>query len=207
MKITSYDLIPPDEPYLLEFKRVLNVPGPRTDMRFPVDEIPEEGLSFAVENEQDDFAIESEDCRLAGPVKVAGALEKVGREVFLQGRVETRLTVTCARCLEEFAFPVKTRVTAHYVPEEAAPPGKAEMELHAEDIDVEFYDGETVDLTQAIHDQILLTLPASCLCRENCRGLCPHCGTNLNLGACECQDETTGDPRLDILKTLKDKIK
>jgi uncharacterized protein len=177
-------------------------------MRFVVDEIPEDGLNFAVESQKQDFAIDSADCRLSAPVKVTGTLEKVAREVFFQGRVETRLKVTCCRCLEPFQFLVKSGVTAHFVPESNhAQEDRPEIELHAEDIDIEYYEGDAIDLAQAVHDQILLSLPASCLCREDCRGLCPHCGANLNQGDCGCRDEVSGDPRLDILKTLKDKIK
>jgi len=177
------------------------------NMRFAVDEIPEDGMSFAVECQKKDFAIDAEDCRLTRDVKVCGTLEKVAREVYCDGLVETELEVTCSRCLENFRAPVKSKMSAHFVPESSHAPEKPEVELHAGDIDVEYYEGDTVDLTQVVHDQILLTLPASSQCRQDCRGLCPHCGTNLNLGECGCREEESGDPRLDILKTLKDKIK
>lgn len=176
-------------------------------MRFAVDEIPEEGMNFVVEIQKKDFAIDSDDCRLTRAVKVGGMLEKVSRDVYLSGLVETEVEVTCSRCLETFKQPVRSNMEAHFVPESNHAPERPEVELHAEDIDVEYYSGETIDLTQAVHDQILLALPATSLCREDCCGLCPQCGTNLNLGTCGCRDVDSDDPRLDILKTLKDKIK
>lgn len=59
----------------------------------------------------------------------------------------------------------------------------------------------TLDLDEPITTDILLELPSKHLCKEECRGLCPKCGKNLNLGDCEC-DRREIDPRLETLKGL-----
>lgn len=61
----------------------------------------------------------------------------------------------------------------------------------------------TLELDEVVISDILLTLPLKTLCKEDCRGLCPQCGANLNLGECGC-DRRTVDPRLEILKQFMD---
>ena len=67
-----------------------------------------------------------------------------------------------------------------------------------------FYEGETVDCDPLIYEQIVLQIPMKALCREDCRGLCPRCGANLNLSSCSCPDRDV-DERLAVLKKLKQK--
>ncbi len=61
----------------------------------------------------------------------------------------------------------------------------------------------TVELDETVISDILLNLPSKNLCKEDCKGLCPHCGKNLNGGACGCETKTV-DPRMEILKQLMD---
>ncbi|MDP2992344.1 MAG: DUF177 domain-containing protein, partial [Deltaproteobacteria bacterium] len=75
-----------------------------------------------------------------------------------------------------------------------------EIELSHEDMDVSFFDGETVDVAQIAAEQIFLQLPVKPLCHEECKGLCPHCGVNLNLISCDCRSEATSSP----FETLRD---
>jgi len=74
------------------------------------------------------------------------------------------------------------------------------MELQKEDLDKEFYDGEVIDLDAIIQHQIILAIPFYPLCREDCKGLCPHCGINKNQETCQCSDKEFIDPRLSGLK-------
>ncbi len=82
-----------------------------------------------------------------------------------------------------------------------------EVELHAADIDTEFYENDRVDLTQSVRDGILLAVPTIFLCCEDCNGLCSRWGVYLNKSSCGCAKELPIDPRLEILKTLKEKFK
>jgi uncharacterized protein len=81
-----------------------------------------------------------------------------------------------------------------------APP--EEIELSREDLETDFYDGEEVDLSPLIQDQVLLTLPPKVICREDCRGLCQRCGRNLNREACQCVGAEV-DPQLAPLKHFR----
>jgi uncharacterized metal-binding protein YceD (DUF177 family) len=69
------------------------------------------------------------------------------------------------------------------------------VELPGDDLEVLEYMGPEIDLTQAVVDQVVLALPLQPRCRDACKGLCPCCGYDLNLGQCGCADDQ-GDPRL-----------
>jgi uncharacterized protein len=70
---------------------------------------------------------------------------------------------------------------------------------------VSYYQGEGLLLEDALREQVLLALPLKVICREDCRGLCPHCGTNLNIGQCSCA-EPAEDPRWAALKDIRSKL-
>ncbi len=84
--------------------------------------------------------------------------------------------------------------------------GKAdEHEIQEDDLGTAFYRDETIDLGELVREQLYLALPMKPLCSDSCRGLCPHCGTNLNRGACDCRTEWR-DPRFEKLRALKKEI-
>jgi len=79
------------------------------------------------------------------------------------------------------------------VAEEELEPSE-EIELDAKDLDYEFFDGVVIDLDSLVIEQIFLALPVKILCSDRCRGLCPHCGTNLNEESCDCERKTGKSP-------------
>lgn len=74
------------------------------------------------------------------------------------------------------------------------------------DDEVIFIDSDTIDITEIIENNIILALPVKRLCKEDCKGLCLRCGSNLNFTTCNCDKDNT-DPRLSKLKDLFSKIK
>jgi len=77
-----------------------------------------------------------------------------------------------------------------------------EIELGNEDLKTSFFSGEEIDLSKLIRDQIILNVPYKALCHEECRGLCPRCGANLNEGDCGCEGKALGSA-FDVLRSLK----
>jgi uncharacterized protein len=140
------------------------------------------------------------DYTVLGDVHFDGTLRKDEPRFMLSGRLQARLQVTCGRCLEPFTLPVDTQVDLTYVPhpEQAA---EDEVELSQDDLTTAFYRDQTLDLADMVREQFYLALPMRPLCREDCKGLCPQCGTNLNQGTCAC-DVRWEDPRLESLRTL-----
>ena len=74
--------------------------------------------------------------------------------------------------------------------------------LRTEDLEFSLYDGDQIDLAPLVAEQLILALPSRALCREDCQGLCPSCGTNLNLHQCGCAQQAR-DPRLAVLRPPK----
>lgn len=134
------------------------------------------------------------------PATTAGRVTcyRAGPELFFAGELAGTVVGECARCTEDFEFRLVVPFAAVFVP---CPTGQV-TDGEDEDVDLYFYEGNEVDLTPLLRESILLSLPTLPLCKETCRGLCPHCGINRNHGACDC-GATQGDPRLAVLRTLK----
>lgn len=119
----------------------------------------------------------------------------------LAGRVSGEVGLACSRCLEPFALPIESDFDLRYVPR-TENVGEGETEVEEDDLATAFYDDEQIDLAHLIMEQFQLALPMKPLHSEDCKGLCPRCGTNLNTGSCDC-NVTWEDPRLAALKALR----
>jgi uncharacterized protein len=139
--------------------------------------------------------------RLAAPVRLAFDIYKDNDQFRLVGTVQATLELSCSRCLEPFTWPVETSFDLRYQPH-AKNTGEGELEIEEDDLTTAFYENETIDLGQLMREQFYLSLPMKPLCGEECKGLCPNCGTNLNRSTCDCTYEWE-DPRLAALKALK----
>lgn len=122
---------------------------------------------------------------------------RAGDDLFFRGHVESHATGHCGRCLEDFAYDLE--LDFHIV---LVPRAQVAATADADAPDLGVYDGEEVDLTPIIREQITLALPTRPLCREDCRGLCPQCGANRNEADCGCV-ERPRDPRLAVLHQLR----
>jgi uncharacterized protein len=139
--------------------------------------------------------------RVAAPVDLAFDIHKDQEQFRLVGQVRTTLELLCSRCLEPFTWPVDPSFDLRYQPH-ASNTGEGEREIEEDDLTTAFYENETIDLGQLMREQFYLSLPMKPLCSEDCKGLCPTCGTNLNRGACDCKPAWE-DPRLAVLKSFK----
>ncbi len=138
--------------------------------------------------------------RVERPFSVHLAHYRSGMELFFSGSLEAEVTATCARCAEDFS--VASKRDFRFV---LAPKSIGELnrnDLNAEDLEFSLYDGEEVEVSPLLREQLLLALPTRPLCQEDCRGLCAQCGINLNLKSCSCSAPRL-DPRLEALRSLK----
>jgi uncharacterized protein len=138
--------------------------------------------------------------RLKGPVSVVLSYYRAGTELFFRGELNAATAASCARCAEEFIAP--SGRSFRYVLAPRSIGDDSNGDLRAEDLEFSLYEGDEVNLTPLIREQLLLALPTRPLCREDCRGLCPQCGVNLNDRTCGCVIETP-DARLSILRSIK----
>jgi uncharacterized protein len=145
-----------------------------------------------------DLALESDfgpvGFELDGPPRVSiRAEESQDGRVRISGTLAVRLGETCSRCLtvveRERSIPIDFRFEPELDPWDEGP-GVYALEANQEELDA----------GPALREELLLALPDYPLCRLDCRGLCPQCGTDLNQGDCDCV-EVTGDPRWEALLT------
>ncbi|MDZ7761022.1 MAG: DUF177 domain-containing protein [Desulfovermiculus sp.] len=116
--------------------------------------------------------------------------------LFVQGQLQGRISLICDRCSESMSFGVNARFDVFETLQ-----GKSEQEENADRFR-QGRQGLELDLAAVLWEQFVLALPIKPLCAEDCRGICPHCGMNLNRGDCGCVNVSL-DPRLEVLRRLQ----
>jgi uncharacterized protein len=142
-----------------------------------------------------------EEFRVSEPISLAFDIFKDKQQFRLVGTVKTILELPCSRCLEPYTLPVDQRFDLRYQPH-ALNTGEGEREIEEDDLTTAFYENDEIDLGQLMREQFYLALPMKPLCGDDCKGLCPVCGTNLNRATCDC-NRSWDDPRLGALKELR----
>lgn len=175
-------------------------------MRIRVDEIPDSGrfLHFHWnEDRLNEFLVPDDPVQmeLARPINVRLEIQKRPDHIHIQGTIEGALRLSCHRCLTDFVWPLNEEVDTLLLTEQTGE--EEEVELEAEDLEYDFFDGEVIEIDQLVAEQIFLALPYKVLCSEMCRGLCPQCGTNLNEASCNCANETKNSPFATLEKIKK----
>ena len=165
-------------------------------MMIRVPEIPDEGLRVESPAELDHVYSEPG----WSLEEVSLQVERRGQEVSVSGHFRATARLECSRCLEPLTSPVGAGVDVHLVPQPGERQG--EIELGADDLEVDFYVGDLLDLSGLLRSETDLALPMKPLCRPDCRGLCPVCGGNRNVTDCRCPTRSL-DPRLASLEALR----
>jgi uncharacterized protein len=143
-----------------------------------------------------------------GAAHLDGRTTKMGRQVLVQAKFAMPLTSPCKRCLKPVELSENVEMVRTFIPDDQKKPMRerkgddSEGSFEPELVDEETYQGKELDLTPAVREQILLSVPVAALCREECKGLCPRCGKDLNDGECGC-DRTVLDPRWAALKGIQ----
>jgi uncharacterized protein len=125
-------------------------------------------------------------------------------DIRLDGEFSTRLEFACARCLEPVVEDVSRSFDLLYRPL-GVDAGKEEISVTAAEAEIGYYQGEGLLLEDALREQVLLAIPLKAVCREDCKGLCPQCGANLNTEPCSCE-QSFRDPRWSALGELRNKL-
>jgi uncharacterized protein len=170
-------------------------------MRIELENLEDGKGSFAHTYQTDELDLLDERAVLTLPAEVSGRIRASGPEVHVSGAVETRVNVECDRCLKILEIPVSTSFRLQYITGQEYESSHV-AELTSEEMAVAVFDGEAIDVDEIVREQILLALPDRALCREDCKGLCSICGTDLNGGSCNCEASDL-DPRWAALKNFK----
>jgi uncharacterized protein len=156
---------------------------------------------FAHVYNPDDLNPIDERVKLTAPATVNGKIRLAGKEVFVNGHVDARAQVECDRCLKPIELPVNADFELEYITGSEYESSEV-AELTEAEMSVSVFDGDAIDVDEIVKEQILLAVPTRMLCREDCKGICPQCGTDRNTGECKCVTEDI-DPRWAALKNLK----
>ena len=129
------------------------------------------------------------------PVAAEGTVRNTAGVLVMTGEISTCIHVTCDRCARDFSREVRFPIDVVLVTELADEENEDEWVFPLE--------GDSADLDDIVRTVFVLNLDSKLLCKEDCKGLCPRCGKNLNDGPCNCQKEL--DPRFAALKQLLEK--
>ena len=183
MLITPLQLV--DEP--LQFEETIS-PGPldyASDIR-QITPLPVQGVA--------DLLVEHHTASASGNI----------HDIRLRAHYSAGFEILCARCLEPVKVPLEGDFDLIFRPEEAdANPG--ERAITPDETEIGYYQESGLLLEDVVREQVLLSLPPRTLCTEDCKGLCPRCGQNLNQAKCSC-DQAPADPRWNALAGLAEKL-
>ena len=163
-------------------------------------------LSFQASFEPGIVDFGPENLRQIGPLDWSATAERAGAEIRITGSLATTLETSCSRCLE----PAQSKVSKAFdlffrERDEAMFDEDDEIELEEKDTRTAFFTGAKLAIADILREQILLALPMKALCKVDCQGLCPVCGTNLNNSRCGCSQEEFS-PHMDTLLEIKQRL-
>ena len=132
-----------------------------------------------------------------GLVTLDGSVLRRGSRLVLHAAIALSLEAECSRCLAPFSVPINGFLETSY---ELG----AEVTPYQKGSEVILIPGseQSIDLTNQVREAIILAIPLKCLCHEECKGLCPRCGINLNRKSCNCAAPRE-DPRWTALEALR----
>ena len=133
------------------------------------------------------------DFRQSDRLRVRGTAELVGQDIRFRGHLSTRVESNCARCLGRVEIPVESDFDLTYQPM-AVIAKEEEIQVPAEDLEVGFYSGPGIEVSDVVTEQVNLFMPMQLVCRPDCLGLCPTCGVNRNLESCKCAEARSESP-------------
>jgi len=164
--------------------------------------------NYTVNEQMPNLNVLGEEVKFTQPVTGTVKASNNGNGIEIAGRIRTEVVVHCSRCLREITLPLVADVAELYQEEVATEDLKQgqeqDQEKQEKEIGAALFQGDEIDLTDLLQETLLLALPIKPLCQEECRGLCPICGQDLNQALCDCKEERV-DPRFAVLKQLLEK--
>ncbi len=154
------------------------------------------------------------DTRQLGPLPVTGRADlieenrgpqEIVEDIRIRAGYKGAFEILCARCLEPVHTPLEGDFDLLFRPEDADAIA-GERAITEDETEIGYYDKSGLLLEDVVREQVLLTLPGRTLCQEDCKGLCAHCGQNLNEASCNCA-QTVVDPRWNALAGLAESLK
>ncbi len=157
-------------------------------------------IPFAETFAPEEINLDEQFAGVKSEIKLAGEVRRKDFSVEVSGTINSRIELSCSRCLSPVEVKVDAPFEINLVTLEEYEKYTSE-EIHGAELELSVFDGAIIDTKEIVREQMLLMLPSHPICREDCLGLCPKCGKDLNDGKCACEPET--DSRWEALKQLK----
>jgi len=169
-------------------------------------DLAHEKISFQGTFEPGRVDFTPDNVRQIGVLHWSASAERAGAEIRIAGSLTTAMELMCSRCLDPARYDVAKPFDLFFRRrDELMFDEDEEIELDERETRTAFFTGTQLAIGGILREQILLALPMKALCRVDCRGLCPTCGTNLNTGSCDCPKEHF-NPHMDSLLELKQRL-
>ena len=170
-------------------------------MAIKINDISPEGLTIELNQKLDLFDRGTETTAFTAVLSI----QPVGsRNFHISGSVKSEPILQCSRCLKDFACQIDTALNIDLAPMSAMG-AQPEHELVGGELDMEFYQGDEIEPLDFIKEQLLISIPMVPLHSNECKGLCPVCGTDLNSKECSCRKDGGGE--FGAFAALKDLLK
>jgi uncharacterized protein len=174
-------------------------------------DIGPEGLSMSCMASGPQLGLDEPEDKFEGPLLIQLELSEQEGRISVTGTLEGTAIRQCVRCLAEYSDPFSVSLYAEYLPQagvaaksvpaeqgrrnrkRGAQPVEPEEEADEED-ELYWYQGDHLDLVPMLREQVILAAPMQPICREDCLGLCPQCGQNLNERRCDCPPAQAPSP-------------
>jgi uncharacterized protein len=134
-------------------------------VKIEINKIPPGGFTLAEDISASSLGLETDIIKFRGPIRIKADVSKITNTVSVALTLNALMLMQCGRCLNDFSLDLKKDLKLNY------PVDKSEL---------------IIDLDEDIRQEIILDYPLKPLCSQNCKGLCPKCGKNLNEGGCSC---------------------
>lgn len=152
------------------------------------------GTTMDVElDDEDHLELQDDEAELAGPITGRLRLHRTNQGVFATGTVTAPVHLSCTRCLKEFDTDITFPLREEFYPTIDVVTGAPVSAPDDPELSFPINRRHEIDTREAIRQNLVLALPMSALCREDCAGLCPQCGKDLNEGPCDCKPEVVDD--------------
>lgn len=170
-------------------------------MQIRLDKVGIEPTTWQETLEIDAASLDRADLVGLSKIDWSGSIRLEESGFLLEARAKYDQKILCDRCLEPIIDPVSSELKLLVLNREPDAI-EGEIELDSADLEVLYCPGEILDTRNILREQVELNIPMRALCRDDCRGLCPHCGQNRNETSCDC--EAPIDPRWEVLRGLEE---
>lgn len=163
-----------------------------------INDLPPDGKQFELDDQEiweepiKEFKMEY---KIVSPLHARVFVQPMDEGVLVKGEIKGKVSVPCNRCAEDAYYDIDSDFSEY----EEIPAESGAKDDSREGAIVYQMHAPMLDLDEVCWEQFMLALPAQPLCKEDCKGLCPQCGANLNAESCGCASEA-GDPRMAALR-------